>query len=134
MLSVTARECPGPYRCPSGSVCFAERARAKAAEADVVVVNTHLYATHVKSKGTVLPDHQVVVFDEAHAVEDIMAAGLGVEMAAGRLRALAQSARALVAPDEVGLCDGLDDSAEHLDARCGCWPDSGCSRNGVRPG
>ncbi|HZU79087.1 MAG TPA: DEAD/DEAH box helicase, partial [Acidimicrobiales bacterium] len=70
MVSVTARECPGAFRCPSGPDCFAEHARAKAAAADVVVVNTHLYATHVASDGAVLPEHDVLVFDEAHAVED----------------------------------------------------------------
>ncbi len=116
MLSVNARECPGAFRCPSGGNCFAEKARDRAAAADVVVVNTHLYATHVKSGGTVLPDHQVVVFDEAHAVEDIMTAGLGVELAAGRFRALAQSARGLLPADEGGLVDGLVETADHLDA------------------
>ena len=43
MVSTTARECPGAFRCPSGHDCFAEDARARAADADVVVVNTHLY-------------------------------------------------------------------------------------------
>jgi ATP-dependent DNA helicase DinG len=63
---------------PVGHDCFAEWARTRAATADVVVVNTHLYATHVASDGSVLlPEHDVVVLDEAHAVEDIMTAGLG---------------------------------------------------------
>ena len=66
MVSTTARECPGAFRCPSGHECFAEAARARAAEADVVVVNTHLYGAHLASGGAVLPPHQVVVFDEAH--------------------------------------------------------------------
>ena len=89
-VSVSARECPGAFRCPSGTVCFAEKARQRAAEADVVVVNTHLYATHVASDGAVLPDHDVVVLDEAHAVEDVMTESLGVEVTGGRLRAQAQ--------------------------------------------
>ena len=74
-LSVSARECPGAFRCPRAPICFAEQARERAAAADVVVVNTHLYATHVASDGAVLPEHDVVVLDEAHAVEDIMTAG-----------------------------------------------------------
>src|SRR5271165_1182948 len=41
-LSVTADECPGSRRCPSGGECFAEAARARAASADIVVVNLHL--------------------------------------------------------------------------------------------
>ena len=111
-VSVTARECPGAFRCPSGTVCFAEHARQRAAEADVVVVNTHLYATHVAGEGAVLPPHDVVVLDEAHAVEDVMTAALGVEITGGRLRALAQSARPLVM---AGDADAPDDTAEAAD-------------------
>jgi ATP-dependent DNA helicase DinG len=66
-LSVGPGECPGAQRCPHGPTCFAEEARRVAAHADVVVVNTHLYGLHVASGGAVLPDHEVVVFDEAHA-------------------------------------------------------------------
>ena len=44
-VSVSARDCPGAGRCPSGSRCFAEAARERALAADVVVVNTHLYTT-----------------------------------------------------------------------------------------
>ncbi len=89
MVSTTARECPGAFRCPSGRDCFAEDARARAAEADVVVVNTHLYGAHLASGGAVLPLHQVVVFDEAHEVEEVMTDSLGVEIGPGRFRALA---------------------------------------------
>ncbi len=55
MVSTTARECPGAFRCPSGRECFAEDARARAAGAEVVVVNTHLYGAHLASGGAVLP-------------------------------------------------------------------------------
>ena len=72
MVSTTARDCPGAFRCPSGRECFAEEARTRAAEADVVVVNTHLYGAHLASGGAVLPPHQVVVFDEAHEVEAVI--------------------------------------------------------------
>ncbi len=95
-VSTAARECPGAFRCPSGDSCFAERARERAAEADVVVVNTHLYAAHLASGGVVLPPHDTVVFDEAHEVEEIMTSGLGIELTSGRLAQLAQSARALL--------------------------------------
>jgi ATP-dependent DNA helicase DinG len=55
-VSVGPRECPGADRCPSGGDCFAERARARAATADVVVVNLHLYGLHLATGGAVLPD------------------------------------------------------------------------------
>ncbi len=76
-VSTTARECPGAFRCPSGHDCFAEDARARAAQADVVVVNTHLYGAHLASGGVVLPPHELVVFDEAHEVEEVMTNSLG---------------------------------------------------------
>lgn len=115
-LSVGARECPGAFRCPSGHVCFAEQARSLAAASDIVVVNTHLYATHVASGGSVLPDHEVLVLDEAHAVEDVMTAGLGVELAAGRLRAIAVTARGLLVRSDAGPAEALSEVADQLDA------------------
>ena len=65
-VSVGSDECPGADRCPMGEPCFAEQARRRAAVADVVVVNTHLYGLDVASGGVILPEHDVVVFDEAH--------------------------------------------------------------------
>lgn len=114
-LSVSARECPGAYRCPSGTACFAEWARTRAASADVVVVNTHLYATHVASDGAVLPEHDVLILDEVHEVEDIMTSGLGVELTAGRIRAIAQTARGVVGADDAPVTDDVLDVAGHLD-------------------
>ncbi|MGC8472127.1 MAG: ATP-dependent DNA helicase [Acidimicrobiales bacterium] len=111
MMSVGTRECPGAHRCPEGSRCFAERARQRAAEADIVVVNTHLYGAHLASGGAVLPPHDVVVFDEAHELEDVMTQSLGVDLAPGRLRALGASARALL---DDGETYGLEDVAERL--------------------
>ncbi len=115
-VSVSARECPGAFKCPSGTICFAEKARERAAAADVVVVNTHLYATHVASDGAVLPEHDIVVLDEAHAVEDVMTEALGVEITAGRLRAVAQATRGLVGTDDGRVVDGVAEVADRLDA------------------
>ncbi len=114
-LSVSARECPGAFRCPSGTICFAEKARERAAAADVVVVNTHLYATHIASDGAVLPEHDIVVLDEAHAVEDVMTEALGVEITPGRLRAVAQATRGLIGADDEGVADAVAEVADRLD-------------------
>ncbi len=74
-VSTGWRECPGAAQCPSGGECFAEAARRQAGEADVVVVNTHLYATSLSIKeAELLPPHDLVVFDEAHELEDIVSA------------------------------------------------------------
>jgi ATP-dependent DNA helicase DinG len=97
-LSVTARECPGAIKCPQGESCFAEGAHQRAALADVIVVNTHLYATHLAIGGWLLPEHEAVVLDEAHALEDIASSAFGLDLTEGRLVALARSIRT-AAPD-----------------------------------
>jgi len=112
-VSVGPRDCPGAARCPSGHDCFAEAARKRASEADAVVVNTHLYATHLASEGEVLPAHDVVVFDEAHELEDIASASLGFELGAARFAALARTARPLL--EETGAADQVDDAGLLVD-------------------
>jgi ATP-dependent DNA helicase DinG len=107
MVSVGPRECPGAFNCPSGNRCFAEAARDAAAAADVVVVNTHLYGAHLASGRAVLPEHDVVVFDETHELEEVMTSSLGVEITPGRFRALALSARSLVTENEENLLTSL---------------------------
>jgi ATP-dependent DNA helicase DinG len=115
MVSTTARECPGAFRCPSGQDCFAEDARNRAAAADVVVVNTHLYGAHLASGGAVLPAHDIAVFDEAHEVEEVMTDSLGVEIGPGRFRALATGARGAVSADSAGSDAAVDQVAEVAD-------------------
>src|SRR5690606_15960989 len=88
-VSVGVRECPGASRCPSGGECFAEKARRRAQEADVVVVNLHLFALDVVLGGIVLPEHEVAVIDEAHQTEDTVAAAAGFELAQTRFVHLA---------------------------------------------
>jgi ATP-dependent DNA helicase DinG len=100
-VSVSARECPGASRCPMGEVCFCERARHAAAEADVVVVNTHLYGMHLASDGVLLPEHDVVVVDEAHQLEEVISATAGLELSPARFTAAARAVRAIVADDEL---------------------------------
>jgi ATP-dependent DNA helicase DinG len=107
-VSVAAGECPGASRCPHGETCFAERARDEASRADVVVVNAHLYAQHLASDGAVLPDHEVVVIDEAHAFEDVAVDGLGTAVGRTRFAAAARAVAALFTPE--------DDTASRLDA------------------
>jgi ATP-dependent DNA helicase DinG len=117
-VSVSAMECPGAAKCPSGGECFAERARQAAALADVIVVNTHLYATHLATGGYVLPDHDVVIFDEAHELEDVAASNLGLELSSGRFRALARLARPLVAGE---VADELETAALLFDDALEPW-------------
>ena len=69
-VSCSSAECPGKGECTDGAECFAERARDRAHEVSVLVVNHALYCSHLASEGRVLPDHDVVIIDEAHAFPD----------------------------------------------------------------
>ncbi len=111
-VSVTSRECPGAQRCPRGETCFAERARDTAAEADVIVVNTHLYGLDLESAGVVLPEHHVVVIDEAHQLEDTVSATFGLELTAGRFANAARSVQAIV--EDRKLVDDVAAAGERL--------------------
>jgi ATP-dependent DNA helicase DinG len=98
-VSVGADECPGAAKCPKGETCFAEGARRRAAEADVIVVNTHLYGTHIAAGGVVLPPHDLVVLDEAHRVEEVVSATSGSELTSGRISAAAYALGRVIADD-----------------------------------
>ena len=95
-VSVGSDECPGADRCPVGQECFAEQARRRAQASDVVVVNTHLYGLHVGSGGAILPEHDIVVFDEAHVLEDTMSDTVGVQIAPGRFVTVAATVRRIL--------------------------------------
>lgn len=65
-ISVSARECVGPTRCPFAAECFAERARQRARSAQIVVTNHALLAVDALGGASALPEHQIVIVDEAH--------------------------------------------------------------------
>ena len=107
-VSVSAQECIGAQRCPFGSRCFAERARDAAARADIVVTNHALLAIDATSDVDVLPEHDVVIVDEAHDLVDRVTSattgelsGPAVEVAARRAGRLTESAAAEGAPTAV---------------------------------
>jgi ATP-dependent DNA helicase DinG len=110
-VSVGARDCPGAARCPSGDRCFAEKARELASAADVIVTNTHLYTTGLAIGGEVFPPHDVVVFDEAHELEDIASSAFGFEITAGRFAVLARSSRSLLDGDDQTAATAAEDAA-----------------------
>ena len=111
-VSVGSDECPGAERCPLGDPCFAEQARRRAAAADVIVVNTHLYGLDVASGGAILPEHDVVVFDEAHVLEDVMSDTVGIEIAPGRFTTLAGVVRRII--EDPQLIGSIAEIAESL--------------------
>ena len=87
-LAVGPDRCSG-RRCPFVSACFSEAARQRAADADLVIVNHALYFAHLASGGGVLPEHDAVVFDEGHRLEESAASWLGGRVSRAALRRLA---------------------------------------------
>ncbi|MCS4492447.1 ATP-dependent DNA helicase [Corynebacterium sp. ES2794-CONJ1] len=69
-FSVSAQECMGASRCPFGEECFAEYAKKEAAESEIVVTNHAMLAINAIFDVPVLPDHDVVIVDEAHELTD----------------------------------------------------------------
>ncbi len=68
-VSVSSRECLGAARCPHGEDCFAELAREKTKDVDIVVTNHALLAIDSLSEVDVLPAHDTVIIDEAHELD-----------------------------------------------------------------
>lgn len=115
-VTVGSDECPGASRCPRGDECFAEAARARAQSADVIVVNAHLYGLDIAAGGAILGPHDLVIFDEAHVLEDVMSDTVGVQLTPGRLATVATAVRRiLVDPDlDADLSSSSDDLATVL--------------------
>src|SRR6266550_78525 len=91
-VSVGADRCAG-RRCPYVGSCYAEAARERAGRAELVIANHALYfadlALRARNDGTgILPDHDAVVFDEAHRLEEAAASWFGGRVSLARLRQL----------------------------------------------
>jgi ATP-dependent DNA helicase DinG len=84
-VSVSARECIGAARCPFGTDCFAEKARDKAGHADVIVTNHALLAIDAIADASVLPEHKLLVVDEAHELVDRVTGVATAELSATSL-------------------------------------------------
>ena len=120
-VTVSADECPGARRCPLGGVCFAEIARLRASEADIVVVNTHLYGLDVASDGAILSEHDVVVVDEAHGLEDIISDSVAVSFSRSRFHRLGVAVARIV--DDSALVTAINTTGDELERRLAGHPD-----------
>ena len=92
-LAVGADRCR-KRSCPFAGTCFSEAARERAAEAELVIVNHALYFADLALRGRsgegvgVLPEHDAVIFDEAHRLEDAAASWFGGRVTLGGIRQL----------------------------------------------
>jgi ATP-dependent DNA helicase DinG len=95
-VSVSARECIGATRCPFGTDCFAEKARARAGTSDVIVTNHALLAIDAIAEANVLPEHDLLIVDEAHELVDRVTGVATAELSATALGVAHRRAARLV--------------------------------------
>jgi ATP-dependent DNA helicase DinG len=115
-LAVGPDRCLG-RRCPHVRTCFTELARQRAGEAELVIANHALYFADVALReqadgGRVLPEHEAVIFDEAHKLEESAAAWLGARITAGSVRRLVADAAQAASEADVRLPTGLAERVE----------------------
>ncbi len=82
-IDARAESCLG-QKCPDFDPCFITRMRDRAKEADIVVVNHHLFFADLSLRngnyGSVLPDYTAVILDEAHMIEDVASEYFGSQV------------------------------------------------------
>src|SRR5689334_18694291 len=82
-IDARSETCLG-QKCPEFDACFITRMRNRAQEADIVVVNHHLFFADLSLRngnyGSVLPDYTAVILDEAHLIEDVASEYFGSQV------------------------------------------------------
>lgn len=125
-VAADADDCPGQARCPFGGGCFVFAARRRAASADVVVTNASLYGMHLRSRGKLLPPHEVLVVDEAHAAPELWSKALAAEVSGRSVSEVARlfgrvlgGAREALGADEDRLRSAVVEAASRLELALG---------------
>ncbi|CAM2882797.1 ATP-dependent DNA helicase [Vibrio diazotrophicus] len=92
-ITSTNDNCLGK-ECPSYTDCFVNKARRKAMDADIVVVNHHLFLADLAIKetgfGELIPEAEVFIFDEAHQLPDIASQYFGQSVSSRQIQDLAK--------------------------------------------
>jgi ATP-dependent DNA helicase DinG len=100
-LDARADTCLG-QKCSAWETCFITEMRRRAAESDIIIVNHHLFFADLGIKqqaegapdAGILPDAGVVIFDEAHELEDVAGSYFGISVSAARLEELCRDVEA----------------------------------------
>lgn len=116
-LTSTVDNCLGA-KCAHFDACFVNRARREAAQADVLVVNHHLFCADLALKedgfGQLLPGFEVFIFDEAHQLPQVASNQLGTTVSGRQLADLARDVRAAELAEKSGAA-GLDRAAHGVE-------------------
>lgn len=108
-VSVTAMECLGG-KCPMLAECFPDKARTASREADVVVTNHAMLGIAATGSPGILPEHDVVVVDEAHELTDRVTSSATVDLSMASVENAARLARRHAGTNT----DSLDAAAQAL--------------------
>lgn len=115
-LVSTTESCLGSD-CPNYKECYIVHARRRAMEADVVVVNHHLFCADMAVKetgfGELIPEAELVVFDEAHQLPDIASQYFGQSLTSRQLFDLCKDCT-IVYRSELKDLAQLGKAADHL--------------------
>src|SRR4029079_168572 len=107
-------------KCRDYDRCFLTQVRQKAMEADIVVVNHHLFFADLSIRKTdvaaILPDYSAVIFDEAHELEEIATEYFGFHVSNFRIHDLLNDVRRLAVKSEVPVedCDVLQRASDRF--------------------
>jgi ATP-dependent DNA helicase DinG len=104
-VSVSAHECVGAARCPQASECFCEQARGRARDVDLVVSNHAFVAIDSFEGRHMLPEHDVLVVDEAHELAARVTSVVTDELTSAMIESAARRARQAGAGDTSRLDD-----------------------------
>ncbi|MFD3523728.1 ATP-dependent DNA helicase [Streptomyces sp. NPDC058653] len=108
-ISVSSRECLGAAKCAYGAECFAEMARERAKLADVVITNHALLAIDAIEGAPVVPQHEVLIVDEAHELVSRVTGVATGELTPGQVNRAVRRAAKLV---NEKAADSLQTAAE----------------------
>ena len=92
-LDARRETCAG-QKCANFDICFITKVRQQALQSDIVVVNHYLFFADLALRqddfGSILPDYAVLVFDEAHEIEDVATQYFGLMVSNYRFEELAR--------------------------------------------
>ncbi|HKX84170.1 MAG TPA: ATP-dependent DNA helicase, partial [Pyrinomonadaceae bacterium] len=101
-INAKGETCIG-QKCPDFEPCFITRMRVRAEDADIVIVNHHLFFADLNVRGNqfgkVIPDYAAVIFDEAHLIEDIASDYFGFQVSSFQIDELVRDSDSLPITD-----------------------------------
>jgi len=100
------RELCAGQKCQQYERCFITRMQQRAADSDIIIVNHHLFFADLAVKeseyGSIIPNYNAVVFDEAHEIEDVAGTYFGISASNHQVQDLRRDVAALARRKEFG--------------------------------